>query len=95
MARTLYITHYVLTAINEHSKKTQIIYFASREKGKEISDIMKNYDYSSFHLSSTREKKHASRSYLFLKGKSQRKIGKLKKDIFYGSQVFPLYYFSI
>jgi len=57
--------------VNKTSKHK--LHTLGKKKGKEISDIVKNYDYSSFHLSPTREKKkHASGSYLFLKGKSEK-----------------------
>ena len=84
-----------------HTKKNTNYILYERKKGKEISDIVKNYDYS--YLSSLpierKKKKHASTSYLFLKGKSEkdRQIGEKKREreIFYGSQVFPLRYSTI
>jgi hypothetical protein len=51
MTYTLYVTHYIFTAINEHKKhKLRIL---RKRSGREISDIVKNYDYSFFHLPPT------------------------------------------
>jgi len=56
MTRPLYRTRCVFTALNEQAKNTNYILYEGK-KEKEISGIVKNYDYYSFHLSPTREKK--------------------------------------
>ena len=80
MTRPLYRTCCVFTAINEEAKNK--LHTLRRKKEKEISGIVKNYDYSSFYLSPTRKKKHNSRSYLFLKGMSEKDRQIEKKDIY-------------
>ena len=63
--------------VNKTSKHK--LHTLGKKKGKEISDIVKNYDYSSFHLSPTREKKSTLLGLICFWRESQRRIGKLKK----------------